>query len=305
MALDRGVQRLDAARFVRLDSDEQGDNYTLTVTDTAGQVRARRKLESPRLSYPDLWGTGLGPCVQDRSPQFHLTCYTVDLSKAWAKFSGEFTLVTRDGKTAFLAAEPSRELWLNLAHLDLKGGRREVWRLSTLPPGVSPDEAKQARLDLFQASPGGFGASVLRELPGKRVLACVKYTLPKWGCRYDVLDSLTGKRRTTLETQDVDTWFVSTPEVSRNGTYLAAYGNTVHVWETASGRRLRSLHDPAWAKSFAPGTWVEPFDAVFSADEKQLVVLVWDVDAPWTRQRAFVYALPTGRRVTSFSLPAR
>jgi hypothetical protein len=295
-ALDYPLRRLDASRLVRLDSDGQGENSTLTVTDAAGRRQARRKLDSPALSSPTLWGTVRGPCVQDHRPRQRLTCYTPDLKTVWKSLPGKFTLVTRDGTTPFLYAEPSQNLWLNLMRVDLKSGQRTVWRVSTLRPG----QTEAGRGDLFRMYDRDFEASVLRELPANRVLACVRFSLTRSGCRYHVLDAQTGKRRVTLNADGFNTAFVTTPEVSRNGKYLVASGNTVHLWETASGRQLLSLRDPAWARAFAAGAWVEPSDVLFTQGERQMVVLVRDGNADWTAQYAFVYALPSGRRVTSF-----
>lgn len=300
-ALDYPLRRLDASRLVRLDSAEEGKNYTLTVLNAAGQVQARRRLQSPALSSPILWGTVRGPCVQDTRPQPHLTCYAPDLKTVWKSLPGTFTLVTRDGTSAFLAAEPSQNLWLNLTRVDLKSGQQTVWRVSTLAPGQSAE----GREDLFRMYDRDFEASVLGELPADRVLACVRFSLSRSGCRYTVLDAQTGKRRVTLDDDGFNTAFVTTPEASRNGKYLVASGNTVHLWETASGRQLLSLRDPAWARAFGAGAWVQPSDVLFTRGEHQMVVLVRDGNADWAAQYAFVYALPSGRLVTSFPVTSR
>ncbi|GMA16084.1 hypothetical protein E5F05_08965 [Deinococcus metallilatus] len=300
LRLDDQTLRLDASHFARLTPGEQSETYTLTVLDAAGQVQARRKLDSPALSSPDFWGTVRGPCVQDRAPGPHLTCYSPDLKNSWVKLSGEFTLVTRDGQAAFLAATPSQDRWLNLTRVDLNSGKRVVWRVAA---GASGESAPQ-RADLPQARAENVEAGVVRELPGGRLLACVRPGLSRAGCRYDVLDARTGTRRASLAAADYNTHFLKDdPEASQNGTYLAAYGNTVHLWDTASGRELLALRDPAWTGAFAPRAWVEPFEVLFTPDGKQLVVLVTDED--WTPQRAFVYALPSGKRVTSFPLASR
>ncbi|WP_019588154.1 hypothetical protein [Deinococcus apachensis] len=172
-----------------------------------------------------------------------------------------------------------------------------IWPISTLAPG----ETAEGRKNLFYD--GNFEASTPHELPGNRILAAVAFSFFGWAPRYDVLDARTGRRLTSLDAQSLNTQHMSFPEVSRAGMYLAAYGNSLHMWETASGRRLLSLQDPAWAKTLPPGKWTGPFNVLFAPDEKQIVVLVEDTRT--SRQRAFVYALPTGRRVTSFPLTAR
>lgn len=88
-----------------------------------------------------------------------------------------------------------------------------------------------------------------------------------------------------------------------DGRTLYTLGNHLHLWDADTGKRTLLLRDPFWQKKT-----LAPVAAYLTPDAKQAAVLVQGfrnggLDPSQTT--AFVYALPSGQCVTSFSLPSR
>ena len=261
-----------------------------------GKVTATRLWPAERAPYA-LWGTQRGPCVSDtdqqgKSPMLH--CFSTDLKTEWAKFPGS-PFINTGGRVAYTVQtdwegkNPYSEA-IGVTRRDLQTGRETL--LSYRVP-LTQENAEYHR-NLAETYTARDNLWIAAELPGERYLVCATMTLPKFGCRLDIVDRDL-KRLLTLQG---DAWKGS-PHPTKDGRRLFYLGNTLQVWDTATGKRLASINNPLWAKRTE-----NPFRAYLTPDATQAAILTYRAD-PKTgpdlnNLTAYLYRLSDSKLLGSF-----
>lgn len=270
-------------------------NLTLEVLDAAGKVTASRVLHS-LAGYARLIGTVRGPCVASWYDGTVTICYASDLKSAWAQLGEGTLLVTRGGGAAY-ERDPGVKGYvpdIPLIRTDLRNKAPEAPVIQKLSVQAALDageaEYRRAMFDTYDAVNTVDG---LRELPGGRLLACVSMSLPKFSCRLDILNA-NGKRMLTLNGAAAG----RLPQVSRDGKFAYALGNTLQIWNLQTGNRVFSVNDPAWVKARR-----SPIQAYLTPDGARAVVIAGSSQVPPTpgvTPEGFVYAVNSGKLLQRF-----
>ncbi|OLV19489.1 hypothetical protein BOO71_0002584 [Deinococcus marmoris] len=216
-------------------------------------------------------------------------CWNLTLKTIWATFGGLPVYVSRLGDVVYTTPVPDGSQPYSssvpIARLDLRTGKVAALTLDAIAAEPDPEYRRNVA--------EGYDARNTTHdwvaLPGNRFLACVTTTLAKWGCRLDVLNR---DAQFLYTLQGVANDLI--PARSRDGRLLYAIGNTLQVWDAATGQRLRAIHDPLWAKK---GRYA--VNAFLTPDNRETVIVTGKDDQtgyPHELQ-AWRYALNTGKRL--------
>lgn len=290
-------------RAVQQDTEKASELRVLVqVIDQAGKVLAQKDwLTRVPSGLPLIFATTRGPCLYWGAQDAFLTrCYTSDLSAEWTHFAGFPLAVTRAGELAFMTRKavpgvpPSSDILLD--RIDLRTGVRTPFTLKYHDGKDNPDFLA------FLTMNGAVTEAVAwQELPGHRFLACLRVSMPKYPCRFEVID-WHAKRLTSLQN---DFSYRFPPDLSRDASLAAYLGTSLHLWKTDTGTYLHVTSDDTWQ---ADGWTYWPFTALFTPDNRQVVGLYssegWDV---WKQVdfKAVVWDVKTGKRLTTFDVVSR
>ena len=298
-AYDLPVERPISGGFVRLTPAGKTNPARLEVVQ-GGKVTASRTFPEARYGV-GLQGTERGPCVSSTetdSDKSITRCFAPDLKTEWAKL--DWTLnITRDGTAAYFydtaktgngAASPySPDLHVIRQNL----GTGEQTPLTYRVP-LNDEELKyhQGLAETYDASDSiAFAA----ELPGGRFVLCASTTMPKSGCRLDVVDRDL-RRLFTVQGAAYNLF----PWASANGKRLYAMGNTLQVWDAQTGKRLSSIHDSLWEKNRQI-----PLNAYLTPDGTQAAILTAGIKNGWpdsNKMTAYLYRLSDSKLLGSFAV---
>lgn len=287
--------------YVRLVYATKSSPTRLEVVQ-GGKVTASRALPEAR-STNGFWGTQRGPCLGlqgSSSDGVIVRCFSPDLKSEWAKVPGQVlnVHVSADGRAAYTVMtdwklqQPYTETVRIIRH-DLLSGKQTP--LSYRVP--RDDQDAEYHRNLASAYDARETVRFAAELPGERFLICATMTMPKLGCRLDVIDRDARK----LFSLQGDAW-VFLPQATADGQKLYSMGNTLQVWDARTGKRLASIHDPLWDK-----LQQSPLNAYLTPDGTQAAIVTHGLQpgsgAPdMNSLTAFLYRLSDGQRLSRFAL---
>ena len=269
------------------------------VTTLKGQVKAARPLPEAKNGV-DLYTTQRGPCVNIFTPtgQNTLRCFSADLKTEWAKLSGLLLNVSFDGKTAYT----TRPDWrgenpyspdVQVIRHDLLTGQQTALTYR-VPLDDQDAEYHQNLADTYGVRDTVYG---WQEVAGKRFVVCATMTMAKFGCRLDVVN---GDAQRLFSLQGAAYHMV--PDATASGQRLYAMGNTLQVWDAATGKRLNAIRDPQWEME---KLW--PMQVFLTPDGTQAAVITNGIRANGypdpNRLTVFVYRLSDSKNVAKFNLP--
>ncbi|CAM3456213.1 hypothetical protein DESA109040_13345 [Deinococcus saxicola] len=278
---------LSGSLFLRVNLATTTKPVQLVVEDA--QEKPLATLNAPG-DFVRVWPTGRGPCVTTTAGVAQTTrCWNLTLKTIWATFGGQPVYVSRLGDVAYTTPVPDGSQPYSssvpIARLDLRTGKAAALTLDAIAAEPDPEYRRNVA--------EGYDARNTTHdwvaLPGNRFLACVTTTLAKWGCRLDVLNR-DAQFLYTLQGATNDL----IPARSQDGRLLYAIGNTLQVWDAATGHRVRAIHDPLWEKQ---GQYA--VNAFLTPDSREAVIIIGKDDQtghPHELQ-AWHYALDTGKRL--------
>lgn len=259
----------------------------LVVEDVRGNVQTSLGVTG----LADAWPTVRGPCVTAQAdPEPVTTCYDLTLQAVWATFDGKPVYVSRQGDVAYTTGAASRTQpyspTVPITRVNL--GTGETTALTLDAEAAEPDPAH--RRDISVDSNANNTTWGWTPLPGNRFLACVSITMPKYGCRLDVI----GQDARFLYTLQGNAYNI-VPQRSQDGRLLYAVGNTLQVWNTSTGKRVRSIHDPLWDKQgrYAVNAFLIPDNR-----EAAIVTGKYDQHGQAHELQLWRYRLDTGKRLS-------
>lgn len=278
--------------FLRVNLATTTKPIRLVVEDA--QEKPLATLNAPG-DFVRVWPTGRGPCVTTTVGVAQTTrCWNLTLKTIWANFDGQPVYMSRLGDEAYTTPVPDGSQPYSsivpITRIDLRTGETAALSLDAVAGELNP-RYRRAVAESYDAR------NTTRNwvaLPGNRFPACVTVTLAKWGCRLDVLDR-DARFLYTLQGAAHDL----IPARSQDGRLLYTIGNTLQVWDAATGQRVRAIHDPLWVKQgrFAVNAFLTP-------DNREAVIVTGKDDQTGHPQELQIwrYALNTGKRLEMLPL---
>lgn len=284
---------LSGGRYLRVVRPTTATTPVQVVVEDA-RKRPQATRDAPA-GFLGAWPTVRGPCITTGASGTQSTrCWDLALKTTWATFEDQPVYVSRLGDVAYTTAVPDwRQPYsagVPITRIDLRTG--ETAALTLNAEAAEPDPANRRGVaETYDARNTTYGWVAL---PGGRFLACVTTTLAKWGCRLDVLDR-DARFLYTLQ----GAAYTLVPQRSQDGRRLYAVGNTLQVWDAATGKRLRAIHDLLWDKQgrSAVGAFLTP-----DGREAAIVTGKYDQTGNAHDLQVWRYALDTGRRLSVTAL---